>query len=203
MWRASQLQSDARRRLDSESMKKRAQRLLTVFVVITLLFIWINSMFPADVSGQMSGWVQRLLQPVLDFLYSGRIEGALAKLASRLPAPLEKAVLGAKGALERLLALGPVHLVRKAAHFSEYALLGFFMGLLCVSRDGRLRFLLPECLCLAAAFIDEGIQLFSEGRGASLRDVCIDLSGATLGVLIALLVLVIVGHIGRRPEKAM
>ncbi len=160
-------------------------------------------MFPADVSGQMSGWVQRLLQPVLDFLYSGRIEGALAKLASRLPAPLERAVLWAKKAMEELLALGPVYLVRKAAHFSEYTLLGFFMGLLCVSRDDRLRFLLPEGLCLVAALIDEGIQLFSEGRGASLRDVCIDLSGATLGVLIALLVLVIVGHMGRKPEKAV
>ena len=60
------------------------------------------------------------------------------------------------------------------------------------------RFLLLEGACLLAASIDEGIQLFSEGRGVSFRDVCIDLSGATLGVLIALLTLMIVRHIGIR-----
>ena len=182
-------------------MKKRAQRIFAAFVVITLLFIWVNSIFPAELSSKESGWVQRLLRPALDFLYSGRIEASLDALAPRLPAPLDRAVLGVKAALEGLLAHGPTYVVRKAAHFSEYALLGIFMALLFASLNGRRRFFLPEGACLVAALIDEGIQLFSEGRGSSLRDVCIDFSGATLGVLVALLILTIAIHIGRGPEE--
>ena len=178
-------------------MKKRAQWIFAVFVVLTLLFIWINSIFPAEVSGRESGWVQRLLRPVLDFLYSGRIEATLDMLVSRLPAPLGRAVQSLGEAFKTLLDHGPTYVVRKAAHFSEYALLGLFMALLFASLNGRRRFFLPEGACLVAALIDEGIQLFSEGRGASLRDVCIDLSGVTLGVLIALLILTIAGHVGK------
>ena len=180
------------------SMKKRSQRLLIVFVAAILLFIWVNSMFPAELSSKESGWVRRLLRPVLDFIYSGRLHASLDALAACLPEPLGRAVATVKRALKGLLIQGPTYLVRKAAHFSEYALLGLFVELLCVSFADRLLFLMPESLCLAAALIDEGIQLFSDGRSAQLRDVCIDLSGATLGLLIAMLVLAVVAHIKRR-----
>lgn len=56
-------------------------------------------------------------------------------------------------------------------------------------------FLIPEGMCLAAALIDEGIQLISNSRSAHLKDVYIDLSGATLSVLSAMLVLIVVAHI--------
>ena len=175
------------------SMKKRSQRLLIVFVAVILLFIWVNSMFPAELSSKESGWVQRLLRPALDFIYSGRLQASLDALAARLPEPLGRAVAMVKEALEGLLIQGPIYLVRKAAHFSEYALLGLFVELLCMSFADRLLFFIPEGLCLAAALIDEGIQLFSDSRSAQLRDVCID-----LGVLIAMLVLAVVAHIKQR-----
>ena len=182
-------------------MKRLSQKILIFFVTVTLLFIWVNSMLPSDLSGQESGWVQKLLQPVLDWIYNGRIQAGLAALAARLPAPLARAALGLAAAAERLLARGPEFLVRKAAHFSEYMLLGFLMGLLCVSRDGRRRFFLPEGACLAAALIDEGIQFFSEGRAPQLRDVCIDLSGATLGLLVGLLLLSVLWFFGKKRES--
>ena len=180
------------------SMKRRSQRLLIVFVAVILLFIWVNSMFPAELSSKESGWVQRLLRPALDFIYSGRLHASLDALAARLPEPLGGSIAKIKEALEGLLIQGPTYLVRKVAHFSEYALLGLFVELLCMSFADRLLFFIPEGLCLAAALIDEGIQLFSDSRSAQLRDVCIDLSGATLGVLIAMLVLAVVAHIKQR-----
>lgn len=173
--------------------------MLAVFVIIILLFIWVNSMFPAELSSRESGWVQRLLQSVLDFVYSGRIQASLDALAARLPGTLGRAVVGLKQSLDGLLAQGPEYVVRKAAHFSEYALLGFFVELLAASLSGRLRFLVPEGLCLAVALIDECIQFFSDGRSAQLKDVFIDLSGATIGVLLALLLIAI---FGKRGEKS-
>lgn len=171
-------------------MKKLSRKILIFCLVLTLLFIWCNSMLPADLSSTESGWVQKLLKPALDFIYSGRIQAGLRILAEKLPERVRTAVLHMTALLdERLMSLYPSVLVRKAAHFSEYALLGFLMGLLWVRQDGRSRFLLPEGLCLAAASIDECIQLFVDGRAGQLRDVCIDLSGATMGLLIALTLL--------------
>ena len=187
-------------------MKKLSQKILIVFVALTLLFIWVNSMLPADLSSRESGWVQRLLAPVLDYLYSGRPQAALRTLAARLPGRMGTAVERLAQALDAyILSHYPSVLVRKAAHFSEYMLLGFLLGLLFVRRDGRSRFLLPEGACLAAAAVDESIQLFAAGRAAQLRDVCIDLSGATLGLTVALLLLAVLrlwrGDDGQNLEK--
>ena len=46
----------------------------------------------------------------------------------------------------------------------------------------RCRVILPALACAAAAFVDEGIQLFAEGRGPALRDVALDFSGACAGM---------------------
>ena len=175
---------------DNTAMKKISQRILRVCVVITLVFIWANSLLPGDVSSLESGWAEKLLWPVLDRIYDGTLQSWVEALAGILPGRLGLAVFRFAGQLgERLPYIWPSVLVRKAAHFTEYAVLGFFMGLLWVRRDGRSRFLLPEALCLTAACVDESIQLFVSGRAGQLRDVCIDLSGATLGVLVALTLL--------------
>lgn len=175
---------------DNTGMKKLSQKILIFLLALTLVFIWVNSMLPGDLSSMESGWVQKLLGPLLDFIYSGRIQATLRLLADQLPERLRTWVLLLYTQLnDHILSLSPTVLVRKAAHFSEYTLLGLLMGLQFVRRDGRSRFFLPETLCLAVALIDESIQLFSTGRAAQLRDVCIDLSGATLGLTIALTLL--------------
>ena len=173
-------------------MKRLSQIIFLVCVILTLLFIWVNSMLPGDLSGMESAWVQKLVQPVLDFIYSGRIQAGISLLAVRLPGQLGAALLRLAETLdEKLPYLYPSILVRKAAHFSEYALLGFFMGLLFVRRDGRSRFFLPALACLTAAAIDESIQLFVSGRAGQVRDVCIDMCGALSGLAIALTVLAV------------
>ena len=77
-------------------------------------------------------------------------------------------------------------LVRKSAHFLEYAVLG---GLAAAAfwRSGQLRLpqagnLLGPCLFWAVA--DEFLQTFVEGRTGLVRDVVLDFAGVLAGVLV-------------------
>ena len=74
-------------------------------------------------------------------------------------------------------------LLRKTAHFSEFALLG-----LLVSQRHRLgKHEVPAYLPLvgmAVACIDETIQIFTPGRASSLIDVWIDTAGFVFGFII-------------------
>ncbi len=75
--------------------------------------------------------------------------------------------------------------LRKAAHFSEFAMLGFFLGGAAFVRADR-KWLSPLCgtgMATVAAAIDEGIQFFVPGRYASVWDVCLDTTGAFCGTL--------------------
>ena len=82
-------------------------------------------------------------------------------------------------------------IVRKCAHFSEYALLGF--NLMAYLR--LLRWEKPRAASLALAWgiatlyagTDELHQMFVSERGPALLDVCIDSAGALTGALVALL----------------
>ena len=73
--------------------------------------------------------------------------------------------------------------LRKAAHFSEFALLSL---LFC----GRHRLVKEEApvhlmgFGLAVACIDETIQIFTPGRASSLIDVWIDTAGFALGFVV-------------------
>ena len=79
-----------------------------------------------------------------------------------------------------------MHLLRKAAHFSEFAVLGFLLrwlwGMLCHKRLPALA--LPLVCGTCAAAIDETIQLFSPDRGPSMKDVGIGASGVLSGIVI-------------------
>lgn len=69
--------------------------------------------------------------------------------------------------------------IRKLAHFTEFALLGFFVRWSGVLR----RWPLAQAVLwsLLAAMADETIQLFVPGRAGMLRDVWIDFSGVLVG----------------------
>ena len=78
-------------------------------------------------------------------------------------------------------------LLRKAAHFSEFALLGLLYG----TRHRLAAGATPPHLMgfgLAVACIDETIQIFTPGRASSLIDVWIDTSGFALGIAIVYLI---------------
>ena len=84
--------------------------------------------------------------------------------------------------------------VRKAAHFAEFAALGFsLMGLSdCLPWKKKQRLLMPLLVSLLVAVTDEVIQIFSPLRGPGVKDVLLDFCGATFGVacMAALLLLI-------------
>lgn len=128
---------------------KRRMTLCTVLLICSLVFIWGNSLLPAEVSGQISG----SLKALLDGLFT----------------PGEAAPSGDG-------------LLRKCAHFAEFSALGLLLGWL----SGMLgKKPLPAFfLGVAAACIDETIQIFVPGRGPGIRDVCIDSCGVAAGMLL-------------------
>lgn len=82
-------------------------------------------------------------------------------------------------------------ILRKLAHFSEFASLGFLLSAAArlAGERGIHRYTAPLLPGILAACVDETIQLFVEGRDSSLRDVWIDTAGVCTGIL-ALTVLV-------------
>ena len=102
---------------------------------------------------------------------------------SFLSADLSRAESGRVLALlQRILPGLTAHMVRKAAHFTEYAVLG---ALLFGAFPQRTRAALTGVLfaSLLAAVTDETIQLYSAGRSVQITDVWLDFAGAALGYL--------------------
>ena len=80
------------------------------------------------------------------------------------------------------------YLIRKAAHFTEYAVLG---ALLFGAADTRYGLWFPPCFGVLAALADETVQLFAAGRSGQVSDVWLDLAGFLAGwILIALISLI-------------
>lgn len=75
------------------------------------------------------------------------------------------------------------HLLRKAAHFTEFAVLGALLwGSLA---GGKLRGLaFPALFGVLAALLDETAQLFADGRSGQVTDIWLDFAGFVIGFLI-------------------
>ena len=100
---------------------------------------------------------------------SGQISGTLKVFLDGLFAPGEATPSGDG-------------LLRKFAHFAEFGTLGLLLGWL-FGMLGK-RPLPAFTLGVAAACIDETIQIFVPGRGPGIRDVCIDSCGVAAGMLL-------------------
>ena len=141
-------------------MKKQRTALLTA-IILTLAFIWGNSLLSSEQSSGESAWVLQLVTPFLE-LFAG------------------------KGNVTE-------HLVRKLAHFTEFALLGLELLFWFSQKLGKKKeaLLLAMAHGLFAALTDETIQLFS-GRGSQVQDVWLDFAGVTAGALTALLLTLLI-----------
>lgn len=81
-------------------------------------------------------------------------------------------------------------LLRKLAHFTEFACLGLLLSWLVrmlLQRKWQ-HILIPLAAGMAVAALDETIQLFVPGRGPAIKDVGIDTAGVLLGVVIISLI---------------
>lgn len=95
------------------------------------------------------------------------------------------------------------HIVRKCAHFAEFACLGalsFGLTYAICEFDFRRTWAaapLPVIGCLLAASTDETIQIFSS-RGNSVADVLLDFSGSLTAIAVFCVVLLIIDAAKRR-----
>lgn len=87
-------------------------------------------------------------------------------------------------------------LVRKLAHFFEFAVLGVLWGLYSRLRPGKLAWLYG----LPVALLDEGLQYFAPGRAPGVLDVVLDYAGYFCGFA---LVFSIAGWLLRRKKKSI
>ena len=78
------------------------------------------------------------------------------------------------------------HLVRKAAHFTEYAGLGFLLAMNTGAGIAPVFCLLKGNVTavLFMPFVDETIQLFVEGRSGQISDVWLDMAGIVTGIMV-------------------
>lgn len=91
------------------------------------------------------------------------------------------------------------HLVRKAAHFTEFALLGFFLRLCLESWFPKARLSLWAWLGGALyAVSDEIHQLSVDARSGQFKDVLLDSSGVIAGVIVGWVILTL---LRRRRES--
>ena len=139
-----------------------ARVIFTIALAACITFIFTNSMQIADVSSGASGKVLVWMQRILRHL-------------------------GMPGAADRLT----MHIVRKLAHFCEYALEGFLL-MLCMrvySRHPLRHISVPMLGGVLTALTDETIQLFTPGRSSQVTDVWLDSAGVLAGILAALVLL--------------
>ena len=134
-------------------MNNKAEKILTAAILLLIVFIWSHSWMPADMSASESGAVGGFLTPLLE-LFVG------------------------KGAVTD-------HLVRKLAHFAEFSALGALtMAQSAVRGKTALENIENVGLRgLAAAVIDETIQLFADGRSGEVQDVLLDMGGVMFGIV--------------------
>lgn len=144
-------------------MKKNAYILSFVPALVWMLLIFSFSAAPATDSSRISDGISYNIVRIAErFSFSDWEEEELEDRAEFLHVP-----------------------IRKAAHFSEYALLavlwaapmGYFI------ESNRKRMLTALLLCFAYAVSDEIHQLFVPGRDGNIKDVLIDTAGAGFGVL--------------------
>ena len=133
----------------------RRRRWWQLILILYVLFIYSNSMKPAAVSSLESGGVLQFLQ--LLFYKSGINAGWITE-----------------------------HLIRKTAHAAEYTVLGMLLlkNARLLSWETPVKRLALVTAGIFIPFVDETIQLFTEGRSGQISDVWLDMSGVCAGVLL-------------------
>ncbi len=151
-------------RITEKQIRRICITLIIAAILLVLCFIFGNSLLDRQQSGEMSASVLEVLYPVIR--------------------PVVNALTGASASEELLHTV-----VRKLAHFTEFAGLAFFATLLLLQLSGTWRTHAMAYVLfgtLLSAVIDEFIQSFT-GRGPSVRDVVIDFGGALFGIAVTLL----------------
>lgn len=90
--------------------------------------------------------------------------------------------------------------LRKLAHFSEFAALGFCMAGAIHFTFGKRKFYLPLVPCVLYAISDEIHQYFVPERACRVFDMFVDTCGIATGIGIFLLFILIISKIAKKKE---
>lgn len=156
------------------------KRILTVLIVLALVFIWGNSLVSRELSGEISDGIMAVLNSAAEKLGFG--QDTFTYMMDE----------DGDGVAEQPTS----HIIRKAAHITEYAVFTALVFLR-LENAGKKRFFTVWGLGTLTGAIDETLQIFSH-RGSQVRDVLIDSAGALLGLGIVSLILYIIS----RKEKS-
>lgn len=139
-------------------LKRHAKFFISLLLIFQMLFIFAMSSFGSDSSNAQSSQIIQVLHQVFPNL-SSRTSG------------LDASVL--------------TFIVRKTAHFTEYAILGilfyFFYRQTLPQKNGLQLFVLAILSSFLYACTDEIHQLFVPGRSGQFTDVLVDTLGASFG----------------------
>ena len=150
--------------MQSERQLKTARRVLWPLLILIMALIFFFSAQSGEDSGNTSGFITQLILRVIRPDFASLPADAQARL------------------------LDTVHLiVRKGAHFSEFAALAFVMYLLMRTYPLKWFGALSWLGTTLYAVTDEIHQLFVGERAGSIKDVMLDSCGAAAGILIAFL----------------
>lgn len=145
--------------------------LTTALTVGMMILIFCFSMEPAERSDRTSGQI------------SEAVVHAVYRDYDRMPVQEQHSIFNSVQ-----------HIVRKAAHFTEYTVLGLLLRLCLLSWFGRRKGIPYLAWGIGALYActDELHQMLIDGRSGQWTDVLLDSCGVLTGVLIAMAVLALV-----------
>lgn len=151
-----------------------------ILIIINCITIFYFSNQVADVSSTSSGRIVNFIANLLPFI-------------KNMP-EAEKEVICSE-------VLQPI--VRKTAHFSIYALLGFWIINFALTYRGSdyKKVLWSWIFGTVYAITDEIHQLFIPGRSGEIRDVCIDLLGVLTGILVVVIIMYLYKRINIKRQE--
>lgn len=146
---------------------KNLRKIFTVLAILWMAVIYVYSAQPGDESGETSLGAGMMFGRIFVPDFDDWTEERQIEYAKKIDHP-----------------------VRKAAHFTEYTILGIFTASAYLSdkKRGYRRFLVPWIAGSLYAASDELHQRFVPGRNGNLKDVMLDSSGVAFGVCIVLLI---------------
>lgn len=151
---------------------------MTALIISTMVFIFRNALLSGDASNKASVSVAEIIQPIIE--------------------PKSSINEQSSSDFEALNAL-----VRKSAHFCEFALLGAELMVLTViitrKLFGELTFM-PLFVALLTGVTDEYLQLFTT-RTSAVSDIIIDFGGSISGMVFAAVLFSVLMIKKRKPIK--
>lgn len=160
------------------NMKRTLNVIFIILTIILAVLIFLFSNDTGDESGSKSSRVTNLILSIVMKDFKSMSESEREELVDKYS-----------------------FIVRKLAHFSEYAALGFliygsiFTSNLSIREKKFFMVIISWIMATIYASTDEIHQMFVAGRGPSVRDVLIDSIGAFFGVLVFSLLSFIISKI--------